>query len=252
MVFEYQYTTLLPMLPVLWWLSQKEERAGLRWSLRIAFVVLLAIFLPTLNFLEPKPTTPHYLAFDTLLRVVPVVVAFVCLLLYCVGNWRAEVQKTPGAIELPRGQRSDLIGTGAALTLSFAAVLASVLLSVPQRLTKPLKQWSNTDWEAQIEDVFAFPHPGLDVPRQVALHLYVGEKFFETDKPAALKHYAAAIDLASPYPDLLCAFGDRMLNNGNVDIAISVYRRVLDQTPNHQVAQARLQQLQNRSYPEGR
>ncbi len=54
MVWEYHYTTLMPMLPVLWWMSQREERPELRWLLRIAFVVLLANFLPTLYFLAPE------------------------------------------------------------------------------------------------------------------------------------------------------------------------------------------------------
>ena len=85
MVWEYHYATLLPMLPVLWWMSQREERSGPRWLLRIAFVALLANFVPTPYFLEAE-TPMRYVAAGTLLRVVPVVISFVCLLLYGVGN----------------------------------------------------------------------------------------------------------------------------------------------------------------------
>ena len=165
MVSEYQYTTLLPMLPVLWWLSRREARPGLRWSLRIAFVVLLANFLPTLNFLEPEAIVDQYLAFNTLLRVVPVAVAFVCLLLYCVGNWRVALREGPAGIELPRGQWADLITTAAALTLSLGAVLASAWFSAPHRLKIPLDQWGNAEWTAHFEDLLSRPDRGPDVVR---------------------------------------------------------------------------------------
>ena len=156
MVFEYQYTTLLPMLPVLWWMSQREERSGLRWLLRTAFVVLLANFVPTPYFLATQ-TPMRYAAASMLLRVVPVVISFVCLLLYGVGVWWEALREGSDGVELPRGQLPDLIRTGAALAISCGAVLASVLVSVPERLPKPVQQWSDSDWSTHIEDLLARP-----------------------------------------------------------------------------------------------
>ena len=182
MVWEYHYTTLLPMLPVLWWMSQREERPELRWLLRIAFVVLLANFLPTLYFLAPEAPM-RYATASTLLRVVPVVISFVCLLLYGVGNGWAALQAGSDGLELPRGQLPDLIRTGAALTISCGAVLASVLVSVPDRLTKPLQQWNANDWSTHVEDLLARPHPGLAPVGLAGMHLSLGGQYFDTDEP---------------------------------------------------------------------
>ncbi len=41
-------------------------------------------------------------------------------------------------------------------------------------------------------------------------------------------------------------------NDGQLDLAVSVYRRVLELDPDHPVAQERLRQLQNRSRPDVR
>jgi hypothetical protein len=247
-VFEYQYTTLLPMLPVLWWMSQHEELAGLRWLLRIAFVVLLANFLPTLYVLAPQ-TPMRYLAASTLLRVVPVIISFGCLLLYDVGNGWAALREGSDGVALPRGQLLDLIGTGTALTLSFGAVLVSVVLSVPDRLTKHLPQWDANDWSAHAEDMLAHPSPGMLPTHLAAFHFIAGSKYSKTDPSAAREHYEAAIELASADPDLLCQFGDGLARTGQVDLAISAYRRVLEFDRDNQVAQEKLRQLKKPSRP---
>ncbi len=245
-VFEYHYTTLLPMLPVLCWMSQREERAELRVLLRIAFVVLLVNFVPSFYFLAPE-TPMRYAAASTLLRVVPVVIAFVCLLLYGAGAWWAAWREGSGGVELPRGQLSELTRTGAALTISCAAVLASVLFSAPHRLTKPLEQWTTADWLTHIEDLLARRGPGLKPADVAAMHLFLGGRCFETDEPAAREHYAAAVELVSGNADHLCELGDRILDNGQVDVAISVYQRVLQLNPHHRAARARLRRLQDGS-----
>ena len=152
--FEHHYTTALLVLPVLWWMSQREQRAQLRWLLRIALVVLLANFVPTFYFLAPEAPM-RYAAASTLLRVVPVVVSFACLLLYAVGNWLSALREGSAGVEPARGQVPDLIRVGAVLAISFGAVLASVLVSIPDRLTKPLEQWTPADWSTQTEDMLA-------------------------------------------------------------------------------------------------
>jgi hypothetical protein len=247
-VYEYHYATLLPMLPVLWWMSQREDRAELRWLLRIALVVLLANFLPTLYFLAPQ-TPMRYLTASTLLRVVPVVVSFVCLLLYGVGNGWAASREEPNGLAPPPGQMPDLIRTGAVLTLSFGVVLASVLFSVPDRLTKPIQQWTADDHSMHLEDLLARPHPGLKPAQLASLHSNFARLCFETNPRVSLEHYAEAIDLMPDDPDLLCEMGDRLWKDGQVDQAISVYRRVLQLAPDHEVADSRLRDLQRLSRP---
>jgi hypothetical protein len=250
-VFEYHYTTLLPTLPVLWWMSQREQRRELRWLLWIAFGVLLANFLPTFYFLAPKAPM-RYLAASTLLRVVPVVISFGSLLLYCIRNGWIAMQEGSRGVTLPRRQLPSLIGTSAALTLSFGAVLVSVLLSVPERLIKPLPTWDDDDWTTHAEDLLTYPAPGIKPAHLAAFHFMVGSKYIDTDPSVGLEHYATAIELASKDPDLLCKFGDALSQCGQTDLAISAYRRVLELDPDHRVAQERLRQLQDHSRGEVR
>jgi predicted TPR repeat methyltransferase len=65
----------------------------------------------------------------------------------------------------------------------------------------------------------------------------------------SLDHYTTAIELVSDQPDQLFKLGDRLLRSRQVDLAISVYRRVLELDPDHRVARARLRQLRNLSRP---
>ncbi len=246
MVWEYHYMTLLPMLPVLWWMSQREERPELRVLLRIAFVVLLANFLPTFYFLAPE-TPMRYWAASTLLRVVPVVLSFFCLLLYGARICWAELREVSDGVEWPRGQLREMLGTGAVLAISCAAVLASVLATAPHRLTKPLVEWDSSDFTAHLEDLLARPHPGLTPAALASMHVYLGGLYFDRDRRLALEHYDTAIELVAAYPDHLCQLGDLILNNGQADVARSVYRRVLQMDPDHPVARERLQELPNGS-----
>lgn len=246
MVWEYHYTTLLPMLPVLVWMSQREEHAVPRWLLRIALLVLLANFLPTFYFLAPQ-TPARYMTASTLLRVVPVVIAFVCLLLYGVGIAWAAWREGSAGLALPRGQLPELIKTGAALTLSGAAVLASVYATVPERLTRPLPQWDADDWSAHCEDLLSRPHPGLKPADLASMHYLLGSRYIDTDPRLGLEHYTAAIELVSDQPDRLFKLADRLRQSGQIDLAILAYRRVLQLAPHHPLAQARLRQLEKGS-----
>ena len=59
-ICEYQYTTLLPLLPAHVWLWQRESVRGLRRLLAASFAVSLFIFLPTLNFLDPADPSRYW------------------------------------------------------------------------------------------------------------------------------------------------------------------------------------------------
>ena len=80
-VCEYQYVTLLPLLPAHVWLWQREPVRGLRRLLMASFAASLLIFLPTFSFLDPADPRRYWLA-NSLFRVVPVAVDFACLAFY--------------------------------------------------------------------------------------------------------------------------------------------------------------------------
>jgi hypothetical protein len=242
MAWEYHYTTVLPLLPVLGWMAAGEERAPPRWLLRAAFVALLANFLPTPHWLAPG-TPARFLEASTLLRVVPVVVAFACLLLYAGWTFLAAAGERPRGVELPRGQTSDLVRTGGALAALAGIVMASVLASVPARLKKPLQAWGNQDWAAHFENVLSRPTPGLEPASAAELHQILGRLYARSDRSAALRHYAAAVDRSPGDPDLLCEMGDLFLSGGRVEDAVSAYRRVLRLNPHHPTAVVRLRVL---------
>ena len=117
-VWEYHYTTLLPTIPVLWWLYQAEKRgqvqfvrstgravpanwtcplfsAGVRrCAAATAFWSSACVFLPTLYFLFQAAAESHQ-TLGKLVRVVPTVVAFASLLAY-------------GAMRLPRANGLEI------------------------------------------------------------------------------------------------------------------------------------------------
>ena len=105
-VWEYHYTTLLPTIPVLWWLYQAEKGgrsnsceapggpfrqigpvpfsplgARCRCAAATAFWSSACVFLPTLYFLFQAAAESHQ-TLGKLVRVVPTVVAFASLLAY--------------------------------------------------------------------------------------------------------------------------------------------------------------------------
>jgi tetratricopeptide (TPR) repeat protein len=88
-VWEYHYTTLLPTIPVLWWLYRAEARSGAtgfaraarRCAAASAFWSSACVLLPTLYFLFPADPGSHP-TLGKLLRVVPTALAFVSLAAY--------------------------------------------------------------------------------------------------------------------------------------------------------------------------
>jgi len=103
-VEEYHYTTLLPTLPVLLWLWRRESVTSLRWLLMTSLVVSLPVFLPTPCFLAPMEPN-RFQTMNLLHRVVPVLVAFLCLTIYGVvftcAAWRGSRRI---AVPMRRGQ----------------------------------------------------------------------------------------------------------------------------------------------------
>jgi hypothetical protein len=80
-VWEYHYTTLLPTVPVLWWLYRAEKTPSGRRAAACAFWATACLLLPTLYFLFPSNPESHQ-TLGKLFRVGPLVLAFLSLLVY--------------------------------------------------------------------------------------------------------------------------------------------------------------------------
>ena len=151
---EYHYTTLLPTLPVMLWLWQREGRTWHRRLLMTAFVVSLLVFAPTPYY--PAKEDPQRLANINLVeRVVPVAVSFCCLTLYGVASaWRGR--RRPKLITGPmRNRHWPTARLGAMLAVLLGSVLAVAYGTVPSRLRSRPSQWSDRDFAEYYDTMIA-------------------------------------------------------------------------------------------------
>jgi hypothetical protein len=152
-VNEYYYAALLPVLPTVFWLLQGESRPWLCRTLMVAFVVLLAIFLPTAHILGPEKRVSLWMA-STLQRVVPVVVAFLCLTVY--GAARAWIAvRAAGKVLAEETYRPSgrTVALGGMLLAMLAIVFVTAVTTTPLRLIKMPSMWTVEDWTEQLEYV---------------------------------------------------------------------------------------------------
>ncbi len=153
-VQEYHYTTLLPTLPLMLWLWQRESVPGFRRLLMTSFVVSLLVFVPTPCFLARQE--PHRFENINLLeRVVPVAVAFLCLAIYgLVSTWLRRRQP-----RLITGQMIDRIWPvarlGLMLGILFGSVLGAVYATTPRRLRSMPSTWTTRDYADHYDGVIA-------------------------------------------------------------------------------------------------
>ena len=151
-ICEYQYTTLLPLLPAHVWLWQRESVRGLRRLLAASFAVSLFIFLPTLNFLDPADPSRYWLI-NSLVRVVPVVVDFLGLSLYGTALAWLAVRRSGVDLRQVIGQVWPILGLGGAAGAFLCLVLLVVYETTPTRLWSPPSSWTGADWRAHFEDM---------------------------------------------------------------------------------------------------
>jgi tetratricopeptide (TPR) repeat protein len=259
--WEYHYTLLFPLLPTMLWLWRREADRRLRRLLTGSFLVSLPLFLPTLYCLAPKEPA-RFWVFSALLRVTPVLMAFLGLFVYGAAfSWRArrgrkgdrrfsreEGRGERGAAEdaaaghplpsplsplspLPFPLRAlwPALGLGATLVVMLAAVLATAYGTVPGRFRKATAKWTSLDWTTHLEDVLS--RPGV-APRPCAeIHEALAQLYAATQPPVALRHCreAAAIGFGSAqfYTDLGRTFYDL----GKLDDAIRQWQKALELDP---------------------
>lgn len=195
LAFEYQYTTLLPLLPVLVWLRGEEQNRRLRWLLTVVLLAAACVLLPTANIFDSKNPMAYWLS-SALIRVVPVLVAFVLLTIYGVASLRLHASGTLREV----GKRifaeiQSAIYPGVALGVLFAMVAAAVLVTSPLRLFISPSKWTQADLNEQFEDILS--RPGVCGGAQFFFHRALAIAYAGTDEMVALQHYSEAKRLTS-------------------------------------------------------
>jgi hypothetical protein len=193
---EYDYTTMLLILPVLLWLRQKESSAGLRWLLLASFLPLLLIFLPTPYALWPAGTQgSEYWELCTMQRVLPVVISFVLVTSYGVAlAWRVIRSDQLLIRERIAAQLRGAMRPAAILGVLFLTVLTVALVTVPDRLLVTPSEWRTEDWIKHFEDILS--RPGVSRRAGSELHRLLAIKYDKKDIKAAYKHFEKARQLA--------------------------------------------------------
>lgn len=190
---EYHYVAMLPVLPALLWLRGGEENRRLRWLLTVALLAASCVLLPTFNVFSGK-TPDTYWRLCALLRVVPVLVAFVFLTVYGITLTRLYTHGT--LREYGRqivAQFREAERPAAAIGILLVAVFSTAFATVPDRLLTPPSIWTQDTWNEHFEDIVS--RPGIK-PKDLGILHYNLAMTYAAEKPAlALEHYAAAYRL---------------------------------------------------------
>jgi hypothetical protein len=233
-VFEYQYGTLLPLLPAHVWLWRRERARGLRRLLMASFAVSLLIFLPTLNFLAPADPN-RYWAISCLLRVGPVVAAFLCLVFYGVAlAWRAASRS---AFRGMADQVWPILRWGGAAGAILGVVLLVVCDTSPIRIWKKPSSWTRQDWIVHFEDMVG--RDGVSPNLRASLHRGLARCYATIDPAAALRHYGAAL-ATRRNANVVVEMGDMLALHRRYGEAQKCYLEIAKIAPQNPAIQARL------------
>jgi tetratricopeptide (TPR) repeat protein len=237
MVFEYQYGTLLPVLPAHVWLWRRESARGLRRLLMASFAVSLLIFLPTLNFLAPTDPNRYWLI-NSLLRVAPVAAAFLCLAFYGAAlTWRAVHRS---AFRETADHIWPILRLGGAAGAILGAVLLVVFETSPTRIWKKPTSWTRLDWIVHLEDIVG--RDGVPPNLRADLHRELARCYGPINPDAALQHYAAAFAIRRNI-NLVVEMGDFLAFYRRYGEAQKCFSEIARVDPNNRAVQARLTQV---------
>jgi len=231
-VQEYHYTTLLPVLPVLLWLWQRERVPRLRGLLLTSFVVSLMVFMPTPCFLAPKQPE-RFQAISLLQRVVPVLVAFLCLTVYGIAfTWlgRRRPRLIPTQIIHQLWPALRLAG---AFGILFGGVLAAAYSTVPRRLFSAPAKWTSQDLAEHYEDMITQLQRTVKTnPELAEAHNKLGYALANGGRSdEALAQYRQALELKPDFVEAHCNLGDVFLRLGRFDEAVAQYWKAIELKP---------------------
>jgi tetratricopeptide (TPR) repeat protein len=232
-VQEYHYTTLLPTLPVLLWLWQRESVPWLRGLLMTSFVVSLLVFVPTPCFLDPQDSQ-RYENFNLLQRVVPVAVAFLCLSVYGMTSvWLRRRQ--PSLITRQMiGRIWPAARQGGIMAILFASVWAAVCLTVPSRLLTPFSKWTAWDFTAHYDDTIAHLQRSLKaVPNCATAQNFLGIAFGRCGRiDEAIGQFRRALTIEPDHAGAHYNLAVALQSQGKIDEAIVHYQLAVKYRPN--------------------
>jgi hypothetical protein len=267
-VFEYQYTTLLPLLPAQVWLYQREEAADRRRLLMISFAISLFIFLPTLNFLSLDDPERYWLP-NSVLRVFPVGIAFLCLARYAVAvgwsQWKqGAVDEETGAVcsaekgtgticrngpkgashqwwqsHFPpiAGQVRSIFRPAAFTGAILGLVLLAAFATSPARIWKLPHHWTRLDWIDHCEDMVQ--RGGVWWKLRGLIHRQLARCYMPLDIDRALEYYALSV-YDRHDPDYAIEMGDALIRCGRYAEAQQCFAEIAQADPENPAVQRRL------------
>jgi hypothetical protein len=184
--YEYHYTAMLPLLPVLLWLRRKEPSRGLRLQLAAAFAASLVVFLPTVNILYAQDIVAGWI-WCGLERVLPIVAMFALLAIY--GFVKAWPRDRTSFVEVGRAAFAQLQNVGRPaliIGLLLAAVFTAALCMSPDRWLAWPSTWDRVTWENHLEEMLS--RPGVNQKTQFEMHRFLTLLYLTNDAERAKLH----------------------------------------------------------------
>jgi tetratricopeptide (TPR) repeat protein len=240
-VSEYHYATLLPVLPALLWLWQRESAPRLRWLLMAAFIVSLPVFMPTLCFLAPKEPA-RFQTMNLLQRVVPSLAAFLFLTVYGIAwTWRGRRKSSRVATRMTK-QFWPSFWFGAVLAILLGSVLAAACLTAPRRLFSTLSNWTRQDIRRHFEDMVAQARRAVaNNPNYAEGHCQLGKALAGLRRPdEAATHFQRAVEIQPDHSEAHYRLALTLVRLRRTDEAIDQFRQALAIKPDDAEAQRNL------------
>jgi tetratricopeptide (TPR) repeat protein len=233
-VQEYHYTTLLPTLPVLLWLWQRESVPWFRRLLMTSFVVSLLVFLPTPCFLD-RQDSRHFENINQLQRVVPAAVAFLCLTVYGMASTWLRRRRPKLVTSRMIGQIWPATLLGAIMAILLGSVLATAYATVPRRLRSMPSTWTNRDFEdhydgsiAQLQRMVAAEPSSAAARNSLGVILARRGRLEE-----AIAQFERALEIEPGNAEARSDMAESLAALGRVEEAITHFQKVLESEPNN-------------------
>jgi hypothetical protein len=208
-VREYQYAAVLPALPAMLWMRQSEASRRQRRLLTVVLLAAASMLLPSFQWLSAKPEA--YWLLNSLLRVVPMIIAFAFLSIYGMVLLRTHVEEF--ARPAMRETYQPIL-IGASL---MAAVFIVAYGTIPNRSLVPASQWREKDWNDHFESIANLP--GGKPSARLWLHRQLAVSYAKTDVDKAIEHYREANKLTSRHDALTVEMANVFMATHNPDQA---------------------------------
>jgi tetratricopeptide (TPR) repeat protein len=248
-----------------------------RQLLMASFAVSLLVFLPTLNFLAPREPDRYWLP-NSMLRVFPALIAFVCLARYAAAlgwpavrrwarRWYAVRNTSPQRRQGtdPQHRQGLALGNpslglrasagmgrlvesvrracGAGLISGAVAAAAFGIVLLAAFETSPTRIWKTPDNWTRLDWIVhgeeMLRMGGLTPKMLGTIHRELGRCYVPLDRDAALEHYLSAVN-ARHDPNTAVEMGDLLVRFGRYAEAQRCYCEVAKADPDNPTLRKRL------------